>query len=126
MLTRPRDIPLWTHNRVADTGHVLYEFFAWCATYGHIPELVTLARTVDRWRQEIINAVLLGVSNARSEGLNRVLKLEGRKAYGFVTQSTSVGGCATPLPVLPADRHPPEITQGDQPTTRPRLTSKSS
>jgi transposase len=63
--------------------HALYEFFAWCATYDHIPELVTLARTVDRWREEIINAVLLGVSNARSEGLNRVIKLEGRKAYGF-------------------------------------------
>jgi hypothetical protein len=63
--------------------HALYEFFAWCATHDHIPELVTLARTIDRWREEIINAVLLGVSNARSEGLNRVIKLEGRKAYGF-------------------------------------------
>jgi transposase len=63
--------------------HALYEFFAWCATYDHIPELLTLARTIDRWRDEIVAAVLLGVSNARSEGLNRVIKLEGRKAYGF-------------------------------------------
>jgi transposase len=63
--------------------HALYEFLVWCATYDHIPELITLARIVDRWREEIINAVLLGVSNARSEGLNRVIKLEGRMAYGF-------------------------------------------
>jgi len=63
--------------------HALYQFFTWCADHDHIPELVTLARTIDRWRHEIINTVLLGVSNAKSEGLNRTLKLEGRKAYGF-------------------------------------------
>jgi transposase len=63
--------------------HALHEFFTWCADHDHIPELVTLARTIDRWRDEIINAVLLGVSNAKSEGLNRTIKLEARKAYGF-------------------------------------------
>jgi transposase len=63
--------------------HHLYEFFTWCATYDHIPELVTLAKTIDRWRDPIITAIELGVSNAKSEGLNRVIKLEGRKAYGF-------------------------------------------
>lgn len=68
---------------VEQVRHALYEFFAWCATHDHIPELLTLARTIDRWRDPIINAILLGVSNAKSEGLNRVIKLEGRKAYGF-------------------------------------------
>lgn len=63
--------------------HTLYEFFTWCADHDHIPELLTLARTIDRWRHEIINAVLLGVSNAKSEGLNRTIKLEARKAYGY-------------------------------------------
>lgn len=63
--------------------HTLHEFFTWCADHDHIPELLTLARTIDRWRVQIINAILLGVSNAKSEGLNRTLKLEGRKAYGF-------------------------------------------
>ena len=63
--------------------HALYEFFVWCATNDHIPELVTHAKTIDRWRDPIITAILLGVSNAKSEGLNRVIKLEGRKAYGF-------------------------------------------
>ncbi|MHB8450574.1 MAG: ISL3 family transposase [Mycobacteriales bacterium] len=61
----------------------LHDFYSWCADHAHIPELVTLARTVDRWQQPIVAAVLLNVSNAKSEGLNRILKLEGRKAYGF-------------------------------------------
>jgi transposase len=63
--------------------HHLHEFFAWCADHDHIPELVTLARTIDRWSAPIIAAIELGVSNAKSEGLNRVVKLEARKAYGF-------------------------------------------
>jgi transposase len=48
-----------------------------------IDELVTLARTISRWENEIVAAVLTGVTNARSEGLNRVAKLEARNAYGF-------------------------------------------
>jgi transposase len=63
--------------------HHLFEFFTWCADYAHLPELLTLARTIDHWRDPIITAILTGVSNATSEGLNRVIKLEGRKAYGF-------------------------------------------
>ena len=63
--------------------HHLVEFFTWCADHDHLPELLTLARTLDRWRDPIIAAILTGVSNAKSEGLNRVIKLEGRKAYGF-------------------------------------------
>lgn len=30
--------------------HALHEFFTWCADYQHIPELLTLAQTIDRWR----------------------------------------------------------------------------
>jgi transposase len=67
----------------ADIRAALADFYTWCADYHHIPELPALARTIDRWRDEIINAVLLGVSNAKSEGHNRTIKLEGRKAYGY-------------------------------------------
>jgi transposase len=63
--------------------HHLHEFLTWCADHDHIPELVTLARTIDRWSQPIITAIQLGVSNAKCEGLNRIVKLEARKAYGF-------------------------------------------
>ena len=61
----------------------LFRFYDWCAANDDIPELVTLARTIDRWEDEIVCAVLTGVTNARSESLNRLAKLEARKAYGL-------------------------------------------
>ena len=61
----------------------LASFYDWCAQNDDIPELVTLARTISRWQDEIVCAVLTGVSNARSESLNRIAKLEARNAYGF-------------------------------------------
>ena len=48
-----------------------------------IPELTSLARTVSRWEDETVTAVLTGVTNATSESLNRIAKLEARMAYGF-------------------------------------------
>jgi transposase len=61
----------------------LASFYDWCAQHDDIPELVTLAKTISRWEDEIICAVLTGVTNARSESLNRIAKLEARMAYSF-------------------------------------------
>ena len=61
----------------------LFSFYHWCARNDDIPELVSLARTISRWEDEIIAAVLAGVTNAASESLNRIAKLEARLAYGF-------------------------------------------
>ena len=61
----------------------LFAFYDWCAQNDDIPELVTLARTISRWEDEIVGAILTGITNARGEGLNRVAKLEARCAYGF-------------------------------------------
>ena len=61
----------------------LFAFYDWCAQNEKIPELVTLATTVSRWEDEIVTAVLTGVTNAMSESLNRIAKLEARLAYGF-------------------------------------------
>jgi transposase len=61
----------------------LFTFYDWCAQHDDISELVTLARTVSRWQDEIVAAVLTGVTNARSESLNRIAKLEARQAYSF-------------------------------------------
>jgi transposase len=61
----------------------LFAFCDWCAQNDHIPELLSLARTVSRWENEIVAAVLTGVTNATSESLNRLAKLEARLAYGF-------------------------------------------
>jgi transposase len=61
----------------------LFAFYDWCACNDDIPELVSLARTISRWEDEIVCAVLTGITNATSESLNRLAKLEARLAYGF-------------------------------------------
>jgi len=61
----------------------LFAFYDWCARNDDIPELLSLARTVSRWEDEIVCAVLTGVTNATPESLNRLAKLEARLAYGF-------------------------------------------
>ena len=61
----------------------LFAFYDWCAQHDDIPELITLARTISRWEDEIIAAVITGITNATSESLNRLAKLEARLAYGF-------------------------------------------
>ena len=61
----------------------LFAFYDWCARHDDIPELATLAATISRWEDEITAAVITGVTNATSESLNRLAKLEARRAYGF-------------------------------------------
>jgi len=61
----------------------LFAFYDWCAQNDQVTELTTLARTISRWEDQIVTAVLTGVTNARSESLNRIAKLEARHAYGF-------------------------------------------
>jgi len=61
----------------------LFAFYDWCAQNDDIPEIISLAKTISRWEDEISCAVLTGVTNATSESLNRLAKLEARLAYGF-------------------------------------------
>jgi transposase len=61
----------------------LFAFYDWCAQHDDIPELLTLARTISRWQDEITAAVITGITNATAESLNRLAKLEARLAYGF-------------------------------------------
>jgi transposase len=61
----------------------LFAFYDWCAQNEQVTELTTLAATISRWENEIVAAVITGVTNARSESLNRIAKLEARHAYGF-------------------------------------------
>jgi len=44
----------------------LASFYLRCAGNDDIAELVTLARTISRWEEEITCAVQTGVTNARS------------------------------------------------------------
>jgi transposase len=61
----------------------LFSFYHWCAQNDDIPEILSLAKTISRWEDQIVAAVPTGVTNAASESLNRLAKLEARQAYGF-------------------------------------------
>ncbi|WP_261556739.1 transposase [Frankia tisae] len=68
----------------AGIGNALTRFFTSCATVGvTVPEVVTFAETISAWRHEIANAVLRGLSNATAEGVNRLIKLVYRVAFGL-------------------------------------------
>jgi transposase len=60
----------------------LTRFYQWCADSG-MAEVQRLARTVDRWWPGILAFLTTGVTNAGSEGNNRLIKLEARNAFGF-------------------------------------------
>lgn len=60
----------------------LWTFYRWCADTD-IPELHRLAGTVEAWWPQIEAFILTGITNAASEGVNRLIKLEARNAFGF-------------------------------------------
>ena len=80
----------------------LFAFYDWCAQHDDIPELITLARTISRWEDEITAAVLTGITNATSESLNRLAKLEARQAYGFPPGQPAPPGPDRLHPRIPA------------------------
>ena len=61
----------------------LASFYIWCADHCDIPEIKTLANTIEKWRQPVIDAVLTGYSNAKAEAHNRTAKMVARTARGF-------------------------------------------
>jgi len=68
--------------------HRLYRFLAWCID-SNVPELISLAKTVDAWWPEINAFVLTGITNARTEGYNRLVKTVKRSACGFRNRENS-------------------------------------
>ena len=60
----------------------LYAFYRWCAD-ANIPELTTLAETIETWWPAIETFLLTGLTNARTEGTNRLIKQVKRAACGF-------------------------------------------
>ncbi|CCK56858.1 Transposase (fragment) [Mycobacterium canettii CIPT 140070008] len=65
-----------------DIATTLYRFYAFCAAT-KVPEIHDLAETIETWQQPILLAITTGLSNARSEGYNRIVKHVGRVAFGF-------------------------------------------
>jgi transposase len=63
-------------------SHQLWVFYRWCADTD-ITELHRLAKTIQDWWPHIEAFILTGITNAASEGINRLIKLEARNAFGF-------------------------------------------
>ena len=64
-----------------------YRFAAWCALFATIPEILTLAETVETWWPEIEAFLRLNITNARTEGSNRIIKQIKSVGCGFANQA---------------------------------------
>ncbi len=65
-----------------DIAHRLTAFYAWCADAG-VPELTTLAETVETWWPAVLVFLQTGITNAGTESTNRLVKQVKRAACGF-------------------------------------------
>ena len=65
-----------------DISHRLYRFYNWCAN-ADIPEVTRLAQTIEKWWPEIEAFCRTRITNAKTEGTNRLIKDVGRRACGF-------------------------------------------
>jgi hypothetical protein len=66
----------------SDIAHHKHRFHTWCATVD-IPEVTTLAETIQTWWPEIEAFCRTRITNAGTEGTNRLIKEVGRRACGF-------------------------------------------
>ena len=82
----------------------LKEFCAF-ATAREVPGIHTLATTVDSSQQLVIATIDTGLSNARSEGHNRVVKHIGSRS-GSATPTTNSAAYGGPAPAEPGPCHP--------------------
>jgi transposase len=48
-----------------------------------LPEIKTLRKTLLKWREEILNYFLTGLTNGRTEGYNNIAKLVQRRGFGY-------------------------------------------
>jgi transposase len=65
-----------------DIARRLWVFYSWCAD-ADIGELTTLAQTIETWWPAIEVFLATGLTNARTEGTNRLIKQVKRAACGF-------------------------------------------
>ncbi|WP_232303982.1 transposase [Pseudofrankia sp. DC12] len=62
----------------------LTRFFTHCATVGeNVPEIVALAEATSTWHEEIANAILRGLPDATTEGVDWLIRLVYRSAFGL-------------------------------------------
>jgi hypothetical protein len=71
-----------THPDRETVNRLLHRFYTRCAATD-LPELHRLATTIETWWPQILAFLHTGITNAGSEGTNRVIKTIARDAYGF-------------------------------------------
>ncbi|MET8361303.1 ISL3 family transposase [Micromonospora sp. NPDC005171] len=92
-----------------DREHVhrlLHRVYTRCAP-SDLPELHRLATPIETWWPQIHAFLTTGITNAGSEGTNRVIKTVARDAYGFRTPKISAYAPAPPPPTTTADTSTP-------------------
>ena len=65
-----------------EVSHRLYRFYRWCAD-ADIPEATRLATTIATWQPALLAFLTTGITNAKTEGTNRLAKDVARRACGF-------------------------------------------
>jgi transposase len=66
----------------SEVSNRLFAFYDWCAR-ADVPEVTTLARTIEAWWPQILAFIDTGITNARTEATNRMIKDTARIAFGF-------------------------------------------
>ena len=76
-----------THPNRGQIHDRLAAFYESTAVSG-LPEMARLATTVSTWWPQILAAIMTGVTNAASEGINRLIKTDARAAFGYRNPAT--------------------------------------
>lgn len=73
-----------TGGQLHDIAHHLDRFYSWCAGPGaDILEVQRLAGTIDAWWPQVLAFLQTGITNAKTEGGNHLIKDAARCAFGF-------------------------------------------
>ena len=71
-----------THPPRSEISSRLFAFYDWCAR-ADVPEVTTLAKTIEAWWPQILAFIDTGITNAGTEANNRLIKDAARIAFGF-------------------------------------------
>ncbi|WP_346173463.1 ISL3 family transposase [Streptomyces cuspidosporus] len=89
-----RTHPTPDHSAMSAARH---RFLSHVADHAHLPELLTLAETVEQRWDGIEAYLITGIANAASEGNNRFIKLEARNAYRNISSVSSKHSLTQPF-----------------------------
>nr|WP_240670211.1 transposase [Actinoplanes solisilvae] len=95
-----------THPNRETAARLLHRFYTRCAD-SDLLELHRPATTIETWWPEVLAFLHTGITNASSEGTNRVIKTVDHDAYGFRNPKTNASAPTRPPPAAIADTSTP-------------------